>query len=185
MAIRLSAPVFLPGDFHGQRNLAGYCLWDCKESDMTEHVWLTHTHTHTHKAIMLWTLTNTMLYVNYSSIKLKKKNVCHRTQKILNSFNMISYLSYQLYQANGKHASVLKIPCLALSVVTQEQREKFIWNQALVIMGIAGDCFIILRSVFLSLAPKFTFFQSTYLHFQFIPLCQKLKLTCSLLWLET
>lgn len=82
-------------------------------------------------------------------------------QKILNSFNMISYLSYQLYQANGKHSSVLKIPCLALSVVTQEKREKFIWNQAPVIMGITGDFFIILHSVFLSLAPKFTFFQST------------------------
>lgn len=44
-------------------------------------------------------------------------------QKILNSFNMISYLSYQPYQANGKHSSVLKIPCLALFVVTQEKRE--------------------------------------------------------------
>ena len=34
-------PVFLPGEFHGQRNLAGYSLWGCKESDMTER--LTHT----------------------------------------------------------------------------------------------------------------------------------------------
>ena len=30
-------PVFLPGKFHGQRSLAGYSLWDCKDSDMTEH----------------------------------------------------------------------------------------------------------------------------------------------------
>ena len=29
-------PVFLPGEFHGQRNLAGYRPWGCKESDMTE-----------------------------------------------------------------------------------------------------------------------------------------------------
>jgi len=29
-------PVFLPGEFHGQRNLAGYSPWGCKESDMTE-----------------------------------------------------------------------------------------------------------------------------------------------------
>ena len=29
-------PVFLPGEFHGQRSLAGYCPWGCKESDMTE-----------------------------------------------------------------------------------------------------------------------------------------------------
>ena len=32
-------PVFLPGESHGQRSLAGYSLWDCKESDTTE--WLT------------------------------------------------------------------------------------------------------------------------------------------------
>ena len=27
-------PVFLPGEFHGQRSLTGYSPWDCKESDM-------------------------------------------------------------------------------------------------------------------------------------------------------
>ena len=31
------APVFLPGEFHGQRSLAGYSPWGCRESDMTEH----------------------------------------------------------------------------------------------------------------------------------------------------
>ena len=31
-----SIPVFLPGEFHGQRSLAGYGPWGCKESDMTE-----------------------------------------------------------------------------------------------------------------------------------------------------
>ena len=29
-------PVFLPGEFHGQRSLAGYSPWGCKESDTTE-----------------------------------------------------------------------------------------------------------------------------------------------------
>ena len=29
-------PVFLPGEFHGQRNLEGYSLWCCKELDTTE-----------------------------------------------------------------------------------------------------------------------------------------------------
>ena len=37
-------PVFLPGEFHGQRSLAGYSPWGHKESDTTEQ--LTHTHTH-------------------------------------------------------------------------------------------------------------------------------------------
>ena len=30
-------PGFFPGKFHGQRRLAGYSPWGCKESDMTEH----------------------------------------------------------------------------------------------------------------------------------------------------
>ena len=34
------APVFLPGESHGQRNLAGYSPWDGKESGKTEQ--LTH-----------------------------------------------------------------------------------------------------------------------------------------------
>ena len=32
----LPTPVFLPGEFHGQRNLAGYNPWGVKESDTTE-----------------------------------------------------------------------------------------------------------------------------------------------------
>ena len=40
-----STPVFLPGNFLGQRSLASYSPQGHKESDMTEH---THTHTHTH-----------------------------------------------------------------------------------------------------------------------------------------
>ena len=28
-------PVFLPGEFHGQRSLASYSPWDQKESDTT------------------------------------------------------------------------------------------------------------------------------------------------------
>ena len=29
-------PVFLPGESHGQRGLAGYSPWDCKEWDSNE-----------------------------------------------------------------------------------------------------------------------------------------------------
>ena len=32
----LPTPVFLPGEFHGQRSLVGYGLWGHKESDTTE-----------------------------------------------------------------------------------------------------------------------------------------------------
>ena len=33
---RLPTLVFLPGEFHGQRSLAGYSLWGHKESDTIE-----------------------------------------------------------------------------------------------------------------------------------------------------
>ena len=46
----LSTPIFLPGEFHGQRSLGGYSPWSRKESGTTER--LTHTHTHTHR--FLW-----------------------------------------------------------------------------------------------------------------------------------
>ena len=32
----LLTPIFLPGEFHGQRSLVGYSPWCCKESDMTK-----------------------------------------------------------------------------------------------------------------------------------------------------
>ena len=32
----LPTPVFLPGESYGQRSLAGYSPWGCKESDRTE-----------------------------------------------------------------------------------------------------------------------------------------------------
>ena len=51
---RQHIPVFLPGKFHGQRSLAGYSPWDCKELDTTEHA-------HTH---------NLVLYFGYLSISL-------------------------------------------------------------------------------------------------------------------
>ena len=38
-------PVFLPGESHEQRALAGFSPWVCKESDMSEATERTHTHT--------------------------------------------------------------------------------------------------------------------------------------------
>ena len=37
-------PVFLPGESRGQRSLARYSPWGCKESDMTERSTLSHFH---------------------------------------------------------------------------------------------------------------------------------------------
>ena len=36
----LPTPVFLPVEFHGQRSLADYSPWGCKESDRTEQLTL-------------------------------------------------------------------------------------------------------------------------------------------------
>ena len=37
---RLPTPVYWPGEFHGQRSLAGCSPWGCKESNTTEPLWL-------------------------------------------------------------------------------------------------------------------------------------------------
>ena len=47
--------VFLPGKFHGQRSLAGYSAWGCKDSDMTEHI---HTHTQNENTATIFTEKN-------------------------------------------------------------------------------------------------------------------------------
>ena len=41
--VRQPTPVFLPGELHGQRSLAGFSPWGRRELDRTER--LTHTHT--------------------------------------------------------------------------------------------------------------------------------------------
>ena len=41
-------PVFLPGEFHGQRSLARYSPWDCRVGHNSVTSTHTHTHTHTH-----------------------------------------------------------------------------------------------------------------------------------------
>ena len=40
----LPAPVFLLRKFHEPRSLAGYCLWDHKELDTTEHTCMSSCH---------------------------------------------------------------------------------------------------------------------------------------------
>ena len=47
---RISSPVFLPGEFHRLRRLAGYSPWGGKESDTTEKL---HFHFHKHTFLSL------------------------------------------------------------------------------------------------------------------------------------
>ena len=51
-------PVFLPGEFYGQRSLEGYNPWGCKELDTTEQLTLSFT----------FTEINTALLISYASI---------------------------------------------------------------------------------------------------------------------
>ena len=41
-------PIFLPGEFYGQRSLAGDSPWDYRVEHTEQHIVHTHTHTHTH-----------------------------------------------------------------------------------------------------------------------------------------
>ena len=43
----LPTPVLLPGEFHGQRRLAGYSPWGLKGLDLTEQLTLTSLRSHT------------------------------------------------------------------------------------------------------------------------------------------
>ena len=48
-----TTPVFLPGEFHGQRNLMGYSPWSCKESDTTEQLTQIHIITFTKSVLVI------------------------------------------------------------------------------------------------------------------------------------
>ena len=41
---KIGLSVFLPGKFHGQRSLAGYNLWGCKEPDTSESMHMCYQH---------------------------------------------------------------------------------------------------------------------------------------------
>ena len=73
-------PVFLPGEFHGQRSLDSYSLWGRKESDTTE--WLTHTHTETHTH----THTQGTSYYKYRHSHSLKRDIADRPFTVLGMF---------------------------------------------------------------------------------------------------
>ena len=49
-------PVFLPGEFHGQRSLGGYSPWGHKELDKTEHI-------HTHSLTACFSRSGVVLFI--------------------------------------------------------------------------------------------------------------------------
>ena len=57
----LPTPVLYTGEFHGQRRLVGYNLWDHKESDMTERLTLSYFHIHKYTHIYIHTCNGILL----------------------------------------------------------------------------------------------------------------------------
>ena len=55
-------PVFLSQKSHGQRSLAGYSLWDCKELDISEQL-STHKDIHTHAHTYIYITHNTQFTI--------------------------------------------------------------------------------------------------------------------------
>ena len=98
-------PVFLPGKSHGQRSLAGYSPWGCKESDTTEH-------THTTPRVLFekkWVRqrkTNTIcshLYVeSKKKTKLIFKKYIYATSNKDLLYSTGNYSQYLVITYNGK-----------------------------------------------------------------------------------
>ena len=59
-------PVFLPGEFHGQRSLVGCSLWGHKELDTTEQ--LTHIHTDISIYLSIYIHTHIYTYIHNTHI---------------------------------------------------------------------------------------------------------------------
>ena len=67
----LLTPVLLPGEFHGQRSLAGYCPWGQKELDMTERLTL---------SLVIYSL-----YQKFFTLILTKANTIHLSRVNFNT----------------------------------------------------------------------------------------------------
>ena len=78
-----STPVFLPGEFHGQRSLVGYSPWGPKESDMTE---LTHTHTYMCVCVYIHTYLYVCVYI-YIPFEHRKSHICWRKNDLESYFS--------------------------------------------------------------------------------------------------
>ena len=66
-------PVFLPGEFHGQRSLVCCSPWGHRESDMTKSLTRTDTHTHTHSFIQLQLQCIKLLQIPFAIVYFYKK----------------------------------------------------------------------------------------------------------------
>ena len=59
-------PVFLPGEYHGQRSLVGYSPWGCTELDTTDAAQHVHKHIECETRIAVWVLMVLSVFGLYS-----------------------------------------------------------------------------------------------------------------------
>ena len=79
---------FLPGEFHGQRSLAGYCLWDHKRAG---HDWVTEQLTPLHRRICLEFNSNYVVwYLLTCSMRSHPKRAPQAKKSVGNTVNCVS-----------------------------------------------------------------------------------------------
>ena len=101
---RQPTPVFLPGKFHGQRSMAGYSPWGCRELDMTEQL-STHTgaiwiiHLVTGLPCQLGYIANSFHYLNELNLQPKALTKIYLKHFIKNhTGNIVLELRFQIFQ---------------------------------------------------------------------------------------
>ena len=91
-------PVFLPGKFHGQRNLEGCSPWGCKESDTTEQLPHTHAFPKTYLFYLFFCLLCFILNKNCVSGLLKSLHKHHLNSYV--TFHGLLY-HYSIFRHSG------------------------------------------------------------------------------------
>ena len=86
----------MPGKFHGQRSLAGYSPWGCKEADTTE--WLTHTqwevrtsHHYQHSVSWDWTIISMDIGHHLIPIQILPYTLCLQIPVKLNHLVLMNF----------------------------------------------------------------------------------------------
>ena len=102
----LPTPVFLPGEFHGQRSLAACCLWGHKESDMTETNTFVFFHFHVCRKpdFTLWSLSHSTRSFSF----------IHITFGIVSFLMMIWLMSVSLLDCNPQGTMMVSGCCCFL-----------------------------------------------------------------------
>ena len=105
-------PVFLPGESHGWRSLAGYSPGGCTESDTSERL-----HFHFLLLYIEWINNRVLLYSRGNGIQYPIINIMEKNIKIIDAYNRITLLYSrdwhnivnQLYFNKMKKESIVKV----------------------------------------------------------------------------